>query len=151
MRLFEVMTAPVHTIPPSASADDAWNQMRANRIHHLAVIEHRRIAGIVSDRDLGGRPGAIARKNKTVGELMTTTVVTAEPETTVRRAANLMRGRSIGCLVVAHGGKATGIVTTADLLELVGRGADRQVVAPKRWTLKHRAPHKKRHVAFGAW
>jgi CBS domain-containing protein len=73
------------------------------------------------------------------------------PTTTVRKAANLMRGRSIGCLVVTKRDRIVGIVTVADLLELVGRGADRPVASTTRWTLKHRAPHRKRHRAAGVW
>jgi CBS domain-containing protein len=151
MRVAEVMTSPVQTISASTKADDAWTTMRDKRIHHLVVLDGREIAGVVSERDLGGRRGAATRANHTVGDLMTTAVVTAEPDTTVRRAADLMRGRSIGCLVVVSGRKVAGIVTTADLLVLLARGGDRQFVAPKRWTLKHRAPHKKRHVAYGVW
>ena len=91
------------------------------------------------------------RRNRTSGELMTGRVVTVPPTTTVRQAANLMRGRSIGCLVVTAGTRIVGIVTVSDLLELLGQGADRAVVSTKRWTLKHRAPHRKRHQAEGAW
>ena len=82
---------------------------------------------------------------------MTAPVVTVTPTTTVRRAANLMRGRSIGCLVVTDRGRIAGIVTVADLLELLGRGADRSVQTPKRWTLRHRVPHRKGVAAGAAW
>ena len=66
--------------------------------------------------------------NSTVADLMTAPAVTVEPTTTVRQAANVMRGRSIGCLVVVESGHAIGIVTVSDLLELVGRGLDRGAV-----------------------
>jgi CBS domain-containing protein len=82
---------------------------------------------------------------------MTRHVVTVEPSTTVKRAANLMRGRSIGCVVVANRGRVVGIVTVADLLELLGRGSTRPMAATKRWTLKHRTPHRKQVGATGVW
>lgn len=82
---------------------------------------------------------------------MTAPAVIVEPTMTVRRAANVMRGRSIGCLVVAESGRATGIVTVSDLLELVGRGLDRGAAVSKRWTLSHRAPHRKSKGVAGAW
>jgi len=91
------------------------------------------------------------RIGRTVADLMTVPVVTVERTTPVRRVANLMRGRSIGCLVVTDAGKVVGIATVSDLLELIGRGIDRPVETAKRWTLKHRAPHRKRHVATGVW
>jgi hypothetical protein len=62
-----------------------------------------------------------------------------------------MRGRSIGCLVVTDAARVAGIITVADLLTLLGRGADRGVQRSKRWTLKHRGPRRQQHGAFGAW
>jgi CBS domain-containing protein len=117
--------------------------MRLNRIHHLVVTKGQRVVGVLSDRDTGGRRGASVRANSTVADLMTAPAVTVEPATTVRQAANVMRGRSIGCLVVVQSRNAIGIVTVSDLLELVGRGLDRGVVRSKRWTLSHRVPHRK--------
>jgi acetoin utilization protein AcuB len=151
MRVQDVMTRAVQTVAPGAAAEDAWELMRLKRIHHLAVIDGPRLAGILSDRDAGGRGGASVRRNRTVADLMTRDVVTAAPSTTVRQAANLMRGRSIGCLVVTDGTRVSGIVTVADLLALLGRGADRGVQSAKRWTLKHRVPRRKQHGAYGAW
>ncbi|MEZ5294607.1 MAG: CBS domain-containing protein [Vicinamibacterales bacterium] len=151
MRVEELMTAPVETVPPSVSADEAWTRMRAGGIRHLVVVDRGRVAGVVSSTDLGGRRGAMARKDRTVGDLMTAPAVSVEPAASVRRAANLMRGRTIGCLVVADADRPVGIVTTADLLDLIGRGTERPVVATRRWTLKHRAPHTKRHTSAGVW
>ena len=48
---------------------------------------------------------------------MTPYVVTVKPDTSVYRAANPMRGQSIGSLIVVDRGRAVGIVTVADLLE----------------------------------
>jgi acetoin utilization protein AcuB len=151
MRVQDVMTTGVRTIAPTAAAEDAWNIMRLHRIHHLVVTSENRPIGVLSDRDTGGRRGAAVRMNNTVGDLMTAPAVTAEPAMTVRQAANVMRGRSIGCLVVVESDHAIGIVTVSDLLELVGRGLDRGVAASRRWTLKHRAPHRKSKKAPAAW
>jgi CBS domain-containing protein len=83
---------------------------------------------------------------------MTADVVAIPPTTTLKKAANMMRGRSIGCLVVTRDGRPVGIVTTADLLELIGRGLDRQAAHPARPTLSHRVPHRKnRAAATGVW
>jgi acetoin utilization protein AcuB len=151
MRVQDVMTAGVQTAKPSGKAEDAWELMRAKRIHHLVVTDGARIVGVLSDRDAGGPRGASLRAGRTVADLMTAPAVTVEPETTVRKAANLMRGRSIGCLVIERGGRAAGIVTVSDLLDLLGRGGDRSVEETKRWTLKHRAPHRKRARSTGPW
>lgn len=151
MRLQDVMTEEVRTITPTAAAEDAWNVMRLHRIHHLVVAREGRVVGILSERDTGGRRDAVVRKNHAVSDLMTAPVVTASATMTVRQAANVMRGRSIGCLVVVKAGRPIGIVTVADLLELIGRGFDRGLAVNTRRALNHRAPHKKAHAAVPAW
>ena len=151
MRVQDVMSGAVQKVSPATGAEEAWESMRLKGIHHLVVTDGTRVAGILSDRDAGGRHGGALRKNRTVADLMTRDVVTVPPSTTLRKAANLMRGRSIGCLVVAEGSRVRGIITVTDLLTLMGRGADRGEPTAKRWTLKHRTPHRKQHGAFGAW
>lgn len=151
MRVQEVMTGAVKTVTPSMGAESAWSLMSAERIRHLVVAEGKRIVGVLSDRDMGGRRGVAVRRNRTVNDLMTEHVVTVPPTTPVRKAANLMRGHSIGCLVVVAGGRAVGIITVADLLALIGRGIDRPVAAKTRSTLKHRSPHRHRAAPTGVW
>ena len=151
MRVQDVMTKEVQTISSTESAERAWDLMRSRRIHHLVVTDGSRIVGVLSDRDVGGRNGGLVRRNRDVVELMTDRVVTVEPSATVRQAANLLRGRSIGCLVVAAANRPVGIVTVADLLTLIGRGAERPVAAAPRRLINHRAPHRKRSRAMGAW
>jgi len=150
MLVQDVMTRKVKTVSAATHADEAWALMRMKGIHHLVVLEGRDIAGVVSDRDLGGPHGGTVRDTRLVSELMTENVTTIEPETPIRKAANLLRGRAIGCLVVVQDGRVKGIVTTADLLELIGRNAERPVVTTARRILSHRVPHRK-HQAAGLW
>jgi signal-transduction protein with cAMP-binding, CBS, and nucleotidyltransferase domain len=79
MRVQDVMTEDVKTIAPTAAAEDAWNTMRFNRIHHLVVTKGQRIVGVLSDRDAGGRRCASVRTNSVVADLMTAPAVTVEP------------------------------------------------------------------------
>jgi CBS domain-containing protein len=151
MRAQDLMSEAVQTVTPRTTAEEAFQKMQLGGIHHLVVTDGAGLVGLISDRDVGGRRGASMRKGRTVADLMTPHVVTATPTTTVRQAANLMRGRSIGCLVVTNGSRVAGIVTVADLLELIGRGVERPVAASRRYTLKHRTPHVKRHRAAGVW
>jgi CBS domain-containing protein len=81
----------------------------------------------VSERDLGGSKLPKVLGKKTVKDLMTTPVVTVTSRTPIRRAARLMKGRSIGALVVTSaGGRVAGIVTVTDLLELMSRTPERK-------------------------
>lgn len=50
-------------------------------------------------------------------------VAIAEPETTVREAADLMRERLVGSLPVMDGDRLVGIVTATEVFEALGREA----------------------------
>lgn len=150
MRVAEVMTERVETVPATMPAADAWDLMRRKGIRHLVVTAGSDVKGVLSERDAGGRSGASVRTNSSVADLMTTAVVTVAPDAPVRRIANLMRGRTIGCVPVVDGKRLVGIVTVSDLLDLLGRGVDRPA-PPQRRGLHHRVPHRKVKGAFGVW
>lgn len=132
MRLQDIMSTKVRTIGPGGSAEDAFQEMKRRGIHHLVVMDRGRVVGIISERDLGGRRGVALRANRTVAEAMAPHVVSAKPTTTLRQAANLLRGRGVGCLPVVDGGKLRGILTVSDVLELVGRGVEGKLGSPDR-------------------
>jgi len=124
--------------------------MRRRSIHHLLVKEGRELVGVLSARDLkrGARRGNEPRRT-VVADFMTPTVVAVQSGTSVHKAANLMRGHSIGCLIVVDAGEATGIVTLADLLEQAGEA--RRHRGGRRPALHYRVPHRKQHRAGAAW
>jgi CBS domain-containing protein len=100
--------------------------MRQKNIHHLVVTQGAELRGVVSERDLGGPKLPKTLGRWTVEDLMTSPVMTVTTRTPVRRAAALMKGRSIGSLVVTSAnGKVAGIVTVADLLDLIDKPRER--------------------------
>ena len=136
MRLDEIMSTTVVTIEASEPAGLAWSRMQRHRIRHLVVFDGAQLVGMLSERDLGGRNGSVLRRGRTVEELMTSSLVSAEPKTTLRQAANLMRARRIGCLPVLDGDRLVGIVTATDVLDELGRGSSRPAVRAARRTLR---------------
>ncbi len=151
MRVFEAMSDQVRTVPPTMVARKAFEIMRTNGVHHLVVTDDTGVVGVVSDRDLSPRrrvPAASA--DMTIDRLMSTPVATIQQGETVRKAANMMEGRTIGCLPVMDNSRLVGIITTSDLLRLLGHGGDRPKEAT-RPTLSHKIPHKKRRVGDGHW
>lgn len=143
MRVDDVMSKAVETVDGKANADNAWERMAQKNIHHLVVMDQGRVTGVLSERDLGGRNGVSVRKGKTASELMSAQAVTVKPTQTIRQAANLMRGRGIGCLPVVEDGKLKGIVTVTDLLELIGHGLERPTARAERAILSRR--HGREH------
>jgi CBS domain-containing protein len=136
MRVRDIMQTRVQTIDQEQNAEAAFSRMRLNRIHHLVVT-----AGpeIVAERDLGGKDRQGMRQTLTVQSFMTPYAVKAKPGMTVRQAAALMRGWSIGCLPVVDGQGLVGIVTVSDLLDLVARGEPRRTAPTGTRTAKRTA------------
>ncbi|MGE3178254.1 MAG: CBS domain-containing protein, partial [Vicinamibacterales bacterium] len=96
--------------------------------------------------------GAAVRKGHTVGDLMEPDIVSVGELDPIRRVANVMRGRAIGCVLVTSGRRVTGIITVADLLELIGRGSDRPKRLTERAALHARVPHRRQAgPATGVW
>lgn len=119
MQVRDLMVSPVLTINPEEQASTALSRMKRRRIRHLVVVEDESVAGVISERDLGGPSPAPA--NRTVRELMTPDVSSATPGTRLADAAKLMMERQIGCLPVLDRGRLVGIVTATDVLDELGR------------------------------
>jgi CBS domain-containing protein len=143
MRVYEVMSKSVEAVHPQVAASEAKTRMRNRKIRHLVVTRAGQLQGIVSERDLGGGKLPKTLGAWTVGDLMTTPVVTVTSRTPVRRAANLMKGRSIGALVVTSAnGNVAGIVTVSDLLDMI---------ANRRPELSKREAHARRAKKAARW
>ena len=124
MHLRSIMKTDVVTTHGEETAEGALELMQMKGCHHLVVIGPNGIEGIISERDLGGPKGERVRAGRKVRDLMSSGCVTAAPETTLREAAEIMRGRTIGCLPVLDDGKLCGIVTVSDLLAILAGGSE---------------------------
>ncbi|HSP93554.1 MAG TPA: CBS domain-containing protein [Thermoanaerobaculia bacterium] len=145
------MTRRVETVSAVESVEAALSRMRQKRIRHLVVTRGKEVVGVVSTRDLKSLGSPL--RSQAVEDIMVSPAITAAPEMTLRKAANLLRGRTIGCLPVMQDHELVGIVTTTDLLELVGRGVERPTTKGKRWVMKGRGPRRKSvvgHKGFAA-
>jgi len=68
----------------------------------------------------------------TVRSVMTQLVITTKTDSSVREAAELMRKKNVGSIVVTYEGKPVGIVTERDMVErVVARGLDASKVQMK--------------------
>lgn len=136
MRVLDIMTPTVHTIPPDLDTAAARHSMRTKNVHHLVVMRDHHVLGVISERDLGGPSGEAIPAGRVI-DVMTRSVIVTAPETAVREAAALLRGYSIGCLPVVDGKELVGIVTISDLLDMI---------AGKRGVTKAAAPRAPRTV-----
>lgn len=136
MRVADIMSRKVKTVTRTEAADKIRQDLRREKIHHLVVMKGGEAVGIISERDLETKAG------RNASELMTEHPVVASPHATIREAANLLRGNGVGCLPVIDDGELVGIVTTSDLLELLGRGTIKGQ-ATQRKPMWRRGPRRK--------
>lgn len=100
-----------------------------HRVHHLPVLEHGKLVGIVSDRDMlramspgVDRPAAtahdLASLEKHVHQFMTRGVLTATSVMSIAEAGQIMLALSVSALpVVDEEGHCVGIVTSRDFMK----------------------------------
>lgn len=63
----EIMTTPVRTVTPEHTVEECMRMMTENRIRHLPVVSHDRIAGMISIGDLVN--WIITAHEETIGQL----------------------------------------------------------------------------------
>ena len=104
---------------PHESVRDAAKRLAENRIGAMPVVEGGRVVGIFSERDL---LYCIARHGDGALELlidavMTAPPITADPESTVRDALEVMTLRRIRHLPVLDGERLVAFVSIGDLVK----------------------------------
>jgi CBS domain-containing protein len=125
MKASRIMTKQVHCITPEGSLAQAWKVMQRYRVRHLPVMWGDKVAGILSDRALmvhaqRGVGGELEFPKGTVADAMTTKPFTALQTATVSTLARLMLEAHIDSIpIVAKDESLVGMVTSADLLELL--------------------------------
>lgn len=118
MKLRQVMTQPVIRIHPEETVAVAARTLARYNIGVLPVCgSDGRLQGVVTDRDLVTRCLAAGRAPQlvSVGEVMTTQIVSARPDTEASQAIELMGSRQIRRLPILENGKLCGMVSLGDL------------------------------------
>jgi CBS domain-containing protein len=112
----DIMSGPVITVDPTASAADAARLMRDEDTGDVIVARDGRIEGIVTDRDLAVRLVAEDLDPEVpVGEVCTADPVMITADETPEAAANMMREYSIRRLPVRDNKGVVGFVSLGDL------------------------------------
>jgi CBS-domain-containing membrane protein len=152
MRVQDVMTKDVITVWRDAPVHEAARLMANHGVSGLPVVDAEgAVLGIVTEADLILRqaaprarhwweqlfadPDALARDYRkaagtTVGEVMTTAVVTVSPELRVDTAARILVDRGVRRLPVVRDGRLVGVVSRADLVKALAARPTFVVWAP---------------------
>jgi CBS domain-containing protein len=127
MKVRGMMTGAIVSVSPMTPVAETRRLMREEHIRHVLVLDGPRLVGIVTDRDIRlnlpspattlsvGEINYILAK-LTVGDVMTSLLMTIGPDHDVYEAARLMIDHKIGCLPVMEDDRVVGIITETDLL-----------------------------------
>ena len=129
-QLLQAKGGVVHSIAPDARVIDALKLMADRDIGALVVIDGKRLAGILSERDYARK---VILKGKSshdilVREIMTEKVLTVKPDETVGECMALMTSKRVRHLPVVEGDQLIGLLSIGDLVK--------EVIAAQEQTIK---------------
>ncbi|HJW72829.1 MAG TPA: CBS and ACT domain-containing protein [Geothrix sp.] len=117
----EMMRKPVTVIAAETTLGEADQILQSQGFRHLPVMDHGRLVGVLTDRDIRFATSNLCKKPCHAGDAvslaMSSPPLTADPLDPVEDAARIMRENKIGCLPVLDGAELVGILTGMDLLD----------------------------------
>jgi len=152
MKAADVMVSAVISVRPNARVEEVAGILLASRISAVPVIDEQgELLGIVSEGDLMRRAEAGTDRSRSwwleyltgkqvlaaeyvkshshkVTDVMTRSVITATPDTSLSEIATLLERNRIKRVPIVQNGKVVGIVSRANLLQLLEAPAIRKSV-----------------------
>jgi CBS domain-containing protein len=118
----DIMTKDVITIDVNKSVFEAAQLMTSKSLGALIIVDRGLPVGIITERDIVRR--IVAKRTSVdlkVAEVMTKTLITVDPETSLKEAARIMSTNKIRRLPVLKQGQLVGIVVASDFVRNVGK------------------------------
>jgi CBS domain-containing protein len=122
MLVRDVMSSPVVTIREDASANRVAELMNKHGLGGIIVTSKEgKPLGIITERDLVGRVLAKNAKPDSIKakKVMTTPLITIEPDETIKEAARKMSRLNVRRLGVVYRGQLIGVLSSKDVLAVV--------------------------------
>ena len=124
MKIRDVMKTELYTIDINSPITQAIKKMEKYGIRRLLVTRKGEIIGIVTEKDIIRRLGAekerkLAPTHIFVSSACTKGLITVETTDDVREAGMRMLKENVSSLIVKEDGRIVGIVTKADLLQVL--------------------------------
>lgn len=129
MKAEDIMTADVATVEETATIGEALEIMEERDIRHLPIVRGSEVIGMLSDRDLRGLGLSLvtdvegmerlkSRFGAKVSELMSSNVLTVDPEADVSEIVDLMLEEKISAVPVVDDdtNELKGIVSYVDVM-----------------------------------
>ncbi len=115
----DIMTSPVITMRSNAKVSEAASAMCAHNIGSLVVVDrNEKPIGIITERDMIRKVVVTSRNPKSVDvtQIMSSPLVTGDPDMDLEDSAKLMINKKIKRLPIVDQGRIVGIVTFTDLI-----------------------------------
>lgn len=120
MKVRQYMSKPVRTVTTHLDYRLAFDLLHAHGIHHLPVVEGKRVVGIIAHRDLLLAAANFGSANVPVGEVMKAPPVCISEAADIKEAARLLLVNHIGSLpVLDEDDELVGIITETDIFKIM--------------------------------
>lgn len=135
----DYMTKAITTINYEATVSEAAKAMAADESleGYTVVLKEGKPVGMVTERDIVNKVLAVDRSpgRTKVAEIMTSPLITVDPDEDLLQASQLMRERHVRKLVVIRGDIIYGILTAKDIAQQCGDYVNQSIKDITRWTL----------------
>src|SRR5262245_45365137 len=112
MRVKEIMTTSVISVPENETIEDAARLLARHRISGLPVVSKSgQLVGLVTEYDL------LSKQGHTVADIMSRGVISVSPDTETEEVTHVLTNRRIRRVVVLDGDRLIGIVSRSDLVK----------------------------------
>lgn len=127
-----IMTTDLVTVNPKDSLKVVKELFDKNRIHHLPVVRHKKIVGLISKTDVlyflkGANPDKEKARNEKLLEkfcaedIMTTGLAKLESEDRINVALEVFKENLFHAIPIVDGEELKGIVTTYDVIKALSQ------------------------------
>jgi CBS domain-containing protein len=118
----DIMTKNVISVGADDSVFEAAEVMSSKQVSCLVIMDGELPIGIVTERDFVRR--VVAKKlplDTKVSEIMSKSLITIDPDASIKEAARLMSSNKIRRLPVVKQNRLVGIVVAADFVRNLGK------------------------------
>ena len=115
----KVLHTSIVSVTPETTVLEAVTIMADSDISALIVLRGEQVEGIITERDFVRRVARLERSAyaTTVGEVMTSSLITVGPQDRTRYCMQLMIERNLRHLPVLEDGKLVGLLSIRDLVK----------------------------------
>jgi signal-transduction protein with cAMP-binding, CBS, and nucleotidyltransferase domain len=123
----EIMTTRIETIGLEDNAQEAARKMKHKNVSSLVVVDKNdQAVGIVTERDLVREVCVqdASSNQHIIKNIMSSPIVTIDPNSSVETAANVMMQNKVRHLVVVNEKKTLGIITATNFVDYLNQHLD---------------------------